>query len=314
MDEAAKRATPAPALTPEDFTPVPEGRSGETISRESLSAWKDAWIRLKQNKVAMVALGVMAFLGIMAVIGPYLSGYDYYTNDLKNTNQAPSLTHWFGTDDFGRDMFTRTWMGARISLQVGIYAALIDVFIGVIYGGIMGYFGGRVDNIMNKIAEVLYSIPYLLVVIILIVVFEPSMLTIVLALGLTGWVNMAWIVRGQIMQLKEQEFVLASRSLGSGSFRILFKHLIPNTMGPIIVTLTLTVPSAIFSEAFLSFLGLGIQSPAASWGSMIDQALASWRIYPWRLLFPALFISLTMLAFNTFGDGLRDALDPKMKK
>lgn len=318
MAEAAKAVQreeqAGPALRPEDFAPAPADRHGDAISRESLSAWKDAWLRLKKNKVAMAALGVMIFLGVMAVFGPHLTGYDYYSNDLQNTNQPPSLKHWFGTDDFGRDMFTRTWMGARISLQVGIYAALIDVFIGVVYGGIMGYFGGRVDNIMNKIAEVLYSIPYLLVVIILIVVFEPSMLTIVLALGLTGWVNMAWIVRGQIMQLKEQEFVLASRSLGAGSFRILFKHLIPNSMGPIIVTLTLTVPSAIFSEAFLSFLGLGIQSPAASWGSMIDQALASWRIYPWRLLFPALFISLTMLAFNTFGDGLRDALDPKMKK
>jgi oligopeptide transport system permease protein len=308
------RVQTEPILTPDDFAPVTEARHGEKISRESLSSWKDAWIRLKQNKMAMISLYAMIFLGIMAIIGPYLSGYDYFTNDLKNTNQAPNGDHWFGTDDFGRDMFTRTWMGARISLQVGIYAALIDLCIGVIYGGIMGYFGGKVDNVMNKIAEVLYSIPYLLVVILLIVVFEPSMMTIVLALGLTGWVNMAWIVRGQIMQLKEQEFVLASRSIGSGHLRILFKHLIPNSLGPIIVTLTLTVPSAIFSEAFLSFLGLGIQSPAASWGSMIDQALDAWRIYPWRLLFPAFFISLTMLAFNLFGDGLRDALDPKMKK
>lgn len=317
MAETAKRTDGEQAgltLSPEDFAPASNDRESEKISRESLSAWKDAWIRLKKNKVAMAALGAMIFLGVMAIIGPHLTGYDYFTNNLKNTNQPPSGEHWFGTDDFGRDMFTRTWMGARISLQVGIYAALIDVCIGVVYGGIMGYFGGRVDNVMNKIAEVLYSIPYLLVVIILIVVFEPSMLTIVLALGLTGWVNMAWIVRGQIMQLKEQEFVLASRSLGASNFRILFKHLIPNSMGPIIVTLTLTVPSAIFSEAFLSFLGLGIQSPAASWGSMIEQALSSWRVYPWRLVFPAVFISLTMLAFNTFGDGLRDALDPKMKK
>lgn len=301
-------------LAPEDFAPVTEARETEVINRESVSAWKDAWQRLQKNKVAMAGLYVMLFLGVMAVIGPYLSGFDYFSNNLSNTNQKPSLTHWFGTDDFGRDMFTRTWMGARISLQVGIYAALIDLFIGVVYGGIMGYFGGRVDNVMNKIAEVLYSIPYLLVVIILIVVFEPSMFTIVLALGLTGWVNMAWIVRGQIMQLKNQEYVLASQSLGAGSFRILFKHLIPNAMGPIIVTLTLSVPSAIFAEAFLSFLGLGIQQPAASWGSMIDDALTSWRIYPWRMLFPAFFISLTMLAFNVFGDGLRDALDPKMKR
>ena len=302
------------SFSPEDFAPVTESRQTEVISRESVSAWKDAWQRLQQNKVAMAGLFVMIFLGLMAIFGPYMSGYDYFSNELTNSNKAPSLEHWFGTDDFGRDMFTRTWMGARISLQVGIYAALIDLVVGVVYGGIMGYFGGRVDNIMNKFAEILYSIPYLLIVIILIVVFEPSMFTIVLALGLTGWVNMAWIVRGQIMQLKNQEYVLASRSLGAGAFRILFKHLIPNSLGPIIVTITLTVPSAIFAEAFLSFLGLGVQQPAASWGSMIDDALSSWRIYPWRMLFPAFFISLTMLAFNVFGDGLRDALDPKMKR
>jgi oligopeptide transport system permease protein len=301
-------------LTPEDFTPVTEQRESETISRESVSAWKDAWQRLRKNKVAMAGLYFLILLGLMAIIGPHLSGYDYFSNELTNTNKPPSSEHWFGTDDFGRDMFTRTWMGASISLQVGIYAALIDLVVGVIYGGIMGYFGGRVDNIMNKFAEILYSIPYLLIVIILIVVFEPSMFTIVLALGLTGWVNMAWIVRGQIMQLKNQEYVLASKSLGAGGFRILFKHLIPNSMGPIIVTLTLSVPSAIFAEAFLSFLGLGVQSPAASWGSMINDALSSWRIFPWRMLFPAIFISLTMLAFNVFGDGLRDALDPKMKR
>lgn len=302
------------ALAPEDFAPVTGPRENETIQRESLSAWRDAWRRLRKNKMAMAALVVMLLLGLMAVIGPYLSGYDYYTNDLDSTNMKPSAEHWFGTDDLGRDMFTRTWMGARVSLQVGIYAALIDLLIGVAYGGIMGYFGGRVDNIMNKFAEILYSIPYLLIVILLLVVMKPSMFTIVLALGLTGWVNMAWIVRGQVMQLKNQEFVLASRSLGAGWGRILFRHLIPNAMGPIIVTLTLTVPSAIFAEAFLSFLGLGVQSPAASWGSMIENALSSWRVFPWRMFFPALFISLTMLAFNIFGDGLRDALDPKMKK
>ncbi len=302
------------SLTPDDFAPVTERRETEVISRESLSAWRDAWQRLRKNKVAMAGLCFLLILGLMAIVGPYISGYDYYTNELTNTNKPPSSEHWFGTDDFGRDMFTRTWKGASISLQVGIYAALIDVFVGIVYGGIMGYFGGRVDNIMNKFAEILYSIPYLLIVIILIVVFEPSMFTIVLALGLTGWVNMAWMVRGQIMQLKNQEYVLASKSLGAGGFRILFKHLIPNSMGPIIVTLTLSVPSAIFAEAFLSFLGLGVQSPAASWGSMINDALSSWRIFPWRMLFPAVFISLTMLAFNVFGDGLRDALDPKMKR
>jgi oligopeptide transport system permease protein len=205
-------------------------------------------------------------------------------------------------------------MGASISLRVGLFAALIDLVIGVIYGGIMGYYGGRIDEFMNRAAEIMYSIPHLLIIIILVVVMEPSLFTIVIALGLTGWVNMAWIVRGQIMQLKNQEFVLASRAIGAGSARIIFRHLIPNALGTIIVTLTLTVPSAIFSEAFLSFLGLGVQSPAASWGTMIADARSAMQIFPWRIFFPALFISLTMLAFNIFGDGLRDAFDPKIRK
>jgi oligopeptide transport system permease protein len=257
---------------------------------------------------------IMILIVIMAIIGPMISNYDYETNDLMNTNMPPSSEHWFGTDDLGRDVFVRTWMGARISLTVGLAAAAIDLMIGVIYGGIMGYFGGRIDEFMNKFAEILYSIPYLLVTILLLVVFEPSLGTIILALTITGWINMSWIVRGEIMQLKNREYVLASRSMGAGTARLLFRHLIPNAMGPIIVTLTLSVPSAIFAEAFLSFLGLGVQAPVASWGSMINDALSGWMYYPWRMLFPALFISLTMLAFNIFGDGLRDALDPKLKK
>ncbi|WP_313642093.1 ABC transporter permease, partial [Paenibacillus sp.] len=231
-----------------------------------------------------------------------------------NTNKPPSSDHWFGTDDLGRDIFVRTWYGAQISLIVGLAAAAIDLFIGVIYGGIMGFFGGRVDNIMNKFSEVLYSIPYLLVVILLLVVLEPSLGTIILALTITGWITMSWIVRGEIMQLKNREFVLASRSMGAGSARLLFKHLLPNAVGPIIVTITLSVPNAIFAEAFLSFLGLGVQAPVASLGSMINDSLTGWLYYPWRFLFPAILISLTMLSFNIFGDGLRDALDPKLKK
>lgn len=300
---------------PEDFQKVAiERRAGEDIQRESLSAWKDAWLHLRSNKMAMASLIMLLLIGLMAILGPIISPYDIRTNNLDLTNQSPSSDHWFGTDKLGRDMFARTWVGAQISLQVGLYAALVDLLLGVVYGGIMGYFGGRVDEIMNKFAEVLYSIPYLLVVILLIVVMEPSMLTIVIALSITGWINMAWIVRGQIMQLKHQEYVLASRSLGAGAMRILFRHLIPNSLGPIIVTLTLTVPSAIFAEAFLSFLGLGVQSPAASWGTMINDALNVWTVYPWQIFYPAFFISLTMLSFNILGDGLRDALDPKMKK
>jgi oligopeptide transport system permease protein len=302
-------------LKPEDFQKVGvDEKEAEVIQRESLSAWKDSWQRLRQNKMAMTALGILGLIILAAIFAPFFSKYNYYSNDLMSTNKPPSSDHWFGTDDLGRDIFVRTWYGARISLIVGLAAAAIDLFIGVIYGGIMGFFGGRVDNIMNKFSEILYSIPYLLVVILLLVVLEPSLGTIILALTITGWITMSWIVRGEIMQLKNREFVLASRSMGAGSARLLFKHLLPNAVGPIIVTITLSVPNAIFAEAFLSFLGLGVQAPIASLGSMINDSLTGWLYYPWRFLFPAILISLTMLSFNIFGDGLRDALDPKLKK
>ncbi|MFD3258490.1 ABC transporter permease [Paenibacillus lentus] len=316
MDLKPMKVMPAPAdLKPEDFRKIgTDEKEAEVIQRESISAWKDAWYRLRSNKLAMGALGMLALIVIAAIVGPMISEYNYYSNDYLNTNAKPSAEHWFGTDDLGRDVFVRTWMGARISLIVGLAAACIDLLIGVIYGGIMGYFGGRVDEIMNKFSEILYSIPYLLVTILLLVVMEPSLGTIILALTITGWINMSWIVRGEIMQLKNREFVLASRSMGAGSGRLLFRHLLPNAVGPIIVTVTLSVPNAIFAEAFLSFLGLGVQAPIASLGSMINDALTGWLYYPWRMLFPAILISLTMLSFNIFGDGLRDALDPKLKK
>ncbi|WP_424766591.1 ABC transporter permease [Paenibacillus sp. sgz302251] len=302
-------------LTPDQFAKLSkEEKQPETIARESISAWKDAWLRLRSNKMAMASLVILIIIALMAIIGPMISGHDYQTNNLKEKNEGPSAAFWFGTDDLGRDMFTRTWMGTGISLQVGLYAALADLVLGVIMGGIMGYFGGRVDEILNRFCEILYSIPSMLVIILLTVVLNPSMFTIVLALSITGWISMAWIVRGQIMQLKNQEYVMAAQALGASSARILFRHLIPNAMGPIIVTLTLTVPSAIFAEAFLSFLGLGVQSPGASLGTMINDAIKAWTLYPWRMIFPAVIISLTMLCFNIFGDGLRDALDPKMKK
>lgn len=302
-------------LKPEDFRKVGiDEKQAEVIQRESLSAWRDSWERLRQNKMAMTALGILGLIVLAAIFAPFFSKFNYYSNDLLNTNQPPSADHLFGTDDLGRDIFVRTWYGARISLIVGLCAAAIDLLIGVIYGGIMGYFGGRVDNIMNKFSEILYAIPYLLVVILLLVVMEPSLGTIILALTITGWINMSWIVRGEIMQLKNREFVLASRSMGAGSKRLLFRHLLPNAVGPIIVTITLSVPNAIFAEAFLSFLGLGVQAPVASLGSMINDSLTGWLYYPWRFLFPAILVSLIMLSFNIFGDGLRDALDPKLKK
>lgn len=306
-------------ITPDLFRPIQQASSdAEKLERESLSAWADIWQRFRSNRLAMLGLYVIAGMTLFAIFGPIVSPWDATVNDLYSTNERPSLAgwgaHWFGTDDFGRDMFVRTWEGAKVSLQVGLYVALVDLIIGVVYGAVMGYVGGKVDEIMNKTAEILYSIPNLLVAILLVVVFEPSLFVIILALSITGWINMAWIVRGQIIQLKSQEYVLASRSLGAGMGRILFRHLVPNAMGPIIVTLTLTIPSAIFAEAFLSYLGLGVQVPNASWGTMIDNSLSVVHIYPWRFLFPAFCLSLTMLAFNVMGDGLRDAFDPKMKK
>lgn len=286
----------------------------EKISKPSLSFWKDVSIRFRKNKLAMFGIVLLIILVFMAIFGPYMTGYDYASNNLMNTNKPPSGDHWFGTDDLGRDMFTRTWEGARISLFIGVTAALVDFFIGVFWGGFSGYKGGRVDEFMMRTADVLYGIPYLLLVILLMVVLGSNLSTMILAMTITGWINMSRIVRGQVLSLKNQEYVLASRTLGAGVSRIMGKHLIPNTMGPILVTMTLTVPSAIFTEAFLSFLGLGLTPPLASWGTMASDGLSAIRYYPWRLFFPASFICMTIFAFNVIGDGLRDALDPRLRK
>lgn len=287
----------------------------EAVVRPSLSYWQDAWRRLLKNKLAMLGLFFLSCLAIMAIFGPIISSHTMDHQDLMNQNQPPSREHWFGTDELGRDVFTRTWYGARISLFVGIAAALIDFLIGVVYGGIAGYKGGRTDHYMMRVIEVLYGLPYLLVVILISVVMGPSLATIIFALTITGWIGMARIVRGQVLQIKNYEFVLASKTFGTKTDRIIRKNLLPNTMGPIIVQMTLSVPSAIFAEAFLSFLGLGIQAPMASWGSMASDALpvilsGDW----WRLFFPAFFISMTMFSFNVLGDGLQDALDPKLRR
>lgn len=292
-----------------------ETEKKELVARPSLSYWQDAWIRLRKNKMAMLGLIFLVILGFMAIFGPIMTPYDVNAQNLPNQYQPPSSEHWFGTDSAGRDVFTRTWYGARISLFVGLVAAFIDVFIGIIWGGISGYKGGKTDTVMMRIIEILYGIPSLLVTILLLVVFGPSLFTIILALAITGWVGMARIVRGQVLQIKNYEFVHASQSFGGKASRIIRKHLLPNTMGPIIVQMTLSVPTAIFAEAFLSFIGLGIQAPHASWGVMANDALGAilsgnW----WTLFFPAFFISFTMFAFNVLGDGLQDALDPKLRK
>lgn len=283
-------------------------------ARPNTTYWQDAWRRLQKNKLAMAGLAVIVFIALMAAVGPLFSPYSYSDQVLADANQPPSAQHWFGTDNLGRDLFTRVLYGARISLSIGIVASLINLTIGVVYGGVSGYFGGRVDSVMMRLVDILYGIPLLLFVILLMVVLKPGLTNIFIALGLVYWLGMARIVRGQVLAIKEQEYVLAARLVGAGSRRIILRHLVPNSMGPIIVTLTLSIPEAIFTEAFLSFIGLGVSAPMASWGVLASESLAGLRSYPFQLLYPALAISVTMLAFNFLGDGLRDALDPRMRK
>jgi len=290
------------------------------ISRPSLSFWQDAVLKIFKNKMAVLGFVLLTAIILLSIIGPYLVPYSQSEQSLTEGNLTLSGKHWFGTDDLGRDMWARIWAGARISLIIGIASALIDLVIGIAVGGVSGYMAGRgktgdrIDSFLMRIVEVLYGIPYLLVVILLMVIMEPGLVTMIIALSITGWVGMARIVRGQILQLKQQEYVLAAEKLGTSHSKIIIKHLLPNMMGIIIVTLTFTIPQAIFAESFLSFLGLGVQAPTASWGTMANDSLGTilsgqW----WRLFFPALMISLTMFAFNAFGDGLQDALDPRSK-
>jgi oligopeptide transport system permease protein len=253
-------------------------------------------------------------IGLLAIFAPAVSHYTYDGQNLTYRNKGPTAAHWFGTDDFGRDLWTRVWVGARISLFIGLVAAAIDLIVGVIYGGISGYFGGRVDEAMQRVIEIVYSIPYLLIAILLIMIIGPGVSSIIIAYAITGWVPMARLVRGQVLTIKEQEFVLAARTLGSSPWRIIFRHLIPNALGIIIVQITFVVPQAIFVEAFLSFIGLGVRVPLASLGYLLSDGASNIRLYPFRLLFPTAVFSLILLSFNVLGDGLRDALDPKMRK
>ncbi|MDQ1912976.1 ABC transporter permease [Paenibacillus sp. GD4] len=302
-------------MSNEMFQPAAkEAASRESIVRPSLTYWQDAWRRLKKNKLAMFGLITLITLTLLAILGPLLSSFDYATQNYDIKNQKPSLAHWFGTDDFGRDLWVRVWWGTRISLFIGIVAALLDLVFGVIYGGVSAYYGGRIDDVMQRIIEIIYSIPFLLISILLIVVIGPGVKTIIFAYAITGWVPMARLVRGQILTLKEQEYVLAARTLGAGAPRIILKHLVPNALGLIIVQITFIVPSAIFVESFLSFIGLGIRVPLASLGSLLSDGANSIRLYPHRVLFPTVIFSLILMSFNLLGDGLRDALDPKMRK
>jgi oligopeptide transport system permease protein len=280
----------------------------------SLSYWQDAWLRFKENRAAYLTLWTLGSIALFALFAPLLSPYSYSEIHLSLKNSAPCSQFWFGSDELGRDLFTRIWWGARISLFIGITAASIDVAFGVVWGSISAYSGGKVDELMMRICDILNSIPYLLVVILLTVIRGSGIGTILIAMTLTGWINMARIIRAQMLQLKQQDYVAAARIIGASPARIICRHLLPNAMGPIVATLTLTIPTAIFTEAFLSFLGLGVQAPAASWGVMVNDGLGAMRYYPWRLFFPAGMITLTMLCFNLLGNALRDALDPRLRR
>ncbi|MCB0272053.1 MAG: ABC transporter permease [Bdellovibrionales bacterium] len=310
---------------------------------EGVSFWQDAWKRLKKNKAAMISAYCVLFLVIVCFFGPFILnkffGYDFSTQDLAYGAKPPTLKHPFGTDYFGRDLLTRTLVGGSISLMVGLIAATVAAIVGTIFGSVSGFFGGRVDNLMMRFVDVLYAVPYLFLVIILVTViervnvgsifdpfntvsevlmglkiFEGRLILLFIALGLVGWLTTARIVRGQVLSIKEQEFVQAARSIGVSNTAIIFRHLIPNALGTIIVYFTLTVPSMIMQEAFLSFIGLGIQPPNPSLGSLISDGAKQMQLYWWTLVFPAIFLAILLYCLNFVGDGLRDALDPKERK
>ena len=298
------------------------------------SLWRDAWRRLLRNKLAVFGLAVVVIVTISAIIGPTViqsvTGFtpDYIpSQDQKLTRSFPPFTgpdgefswlHPMGTDNSGRDQLARVLQGGQISLFVGLLSTLVSLLIGVSYGAIAGYVGGRVDNVMMRIVDVLYSLPYVIVVIVLLSMFRSQtprgqLILLFIALGSVSWLTMARIVRGQVLSLKNQEFVLAARATGVSNTRIIFRHLIPNTLGPVIVYATLTIPQIMLTEAFLSFLGFGVQAPLASWGSLATDGIQNIAIFPWQLIFPGVTMALTLFSLNFLGDGLRDALDPQMR-
>jgi oligopeptide transport system permease protein len=279
--------------------------------RTSRGLWRDAWRRLTRNKLAMGGLVVICLLLLVAVLADLLAPYDPARLFPGQSYAPPSPAHWLGTDDVGRDVLSRLIHGARVSLAVGVFAQVIILCIGVTVGGIAGFFGSRVDNYLMRFTDVFYAFPDLLFVIIITAALGASFVNILIAIGLVNWTDLARLVRGQLMTLREREFVSAARSLGAPPGRIILQHLLPNAAGPIIVRVTYGVPQAIFTEAVLSFIGLGVRPPMASWGTMIERGNQAIFSAPHMVLFPAMAIALTMLAFNFLGDGLRDALDPQ---
>jgi oligopeptide transport system permease protein len=294
-----------------------------TLDVQGRSLWDDAARRMMKNRAAVVSIVILAIIALLAVFGPFFLPYSYATQDYSIVSCAPDWwpdtavlcnaggSHWFGTDNVGRDLLARTLYGARVSLSVGLIATVVSLIIGVAYGATAGYLGGRIDELMMRFVDVLYSIPYIFLVIILLVIFNRNFFLLFIAIGAVEWLTMARIVRGQTLSLKQKEFVEAARAGGVGPVGIIARHIIPNVFGPVIVYVTLTVPASILAESFLSYLGLGIQEPLTSWGVLIKDGADQMETAPWMLLFPATFMAVTLFCFNFIGDGLRDALDPQ---
>jgi oligopeptide transport system permease protein len=278
------------------------------------SLWQDAWHRLARNRLAVAGGIVLAVLAVACVVGPWFSPYGYEETNLDNTFAPPGGAHWLGTDQLGRDLLTRLLIGGRISIGVGLCATFVALTIGVVYGAIAGFFGGKTDSIMMRLVDIMYALPFTIFVILLMVFFGRNIVLLFVAIGAVEWLTMARIVRGQIQSLKRMEFIEAARALGFGNGRIIFRHMIPNILGPIIVYTTLTIPAVMLLEAFLSFLGLGVQPPLSSWGVLIKDGAEKMEEYWWLLVFPGTVFSLTLFSLNFLGDGLRDALDVRASK
>ena len=288
--------------------------SPSQTSQQRTSLWLDAWIKLRKNRMALFGFAVLATLCVVSLLTPWIAPYNYEEQDLMLGATPPSAAHWLGTDIFGRDMLTRVMYGGRVSLMVGFVATAVALVIGILWGAIAGFIGGRVDAIMMRIVDIMYALPFMMFIVLLMVVFGRNILLLFVAIGAVEWLTMARIVRSQVMALRKQEFIEAAYSMGLSRWAIIRRHIIPNTLGPVIVYTTLTIPSVMLLEAFLSFLGLGIQPPESSWGLLINYGVETMEEYPWLLIFPGITLSLTLFALNFLGDGLRDALDPRASK
>ncbi len=302
------------SLPDEMFAVSQDDTLAEEIARPSTTYWHDVWQRFRRDRLALIGLVVIAVMTILCIVMPMVSPYTYDGADYLHMNSGPSWQHPCGTDQLGRDQFIRIMYGARISMTIGFVAAAINFVIGIVYGGLSGYIGGRLDMLLMRIVDILSSLPSLLYIVLIMLIFGSNIGSVILALCFTSWIGTARVVRSEVMYLKHSEYVLASRLAGASTWHLLIHHLVPNAMGPIIVSTAFLIPSAIFSEAFLSFLGIGIQAPMASWGSLANAAIPVMQMYPHLMFFPVLAICVTMFSFNFIGDGLRDALDPRLKK